>query len=99
MASDDFSAEEWRDIPGFDQYQISNCGRVRTKPRILKPWFNNTTGYFYIGLGRKYRGTIHRLVCLVFHGAPTAPQLDVAHNDGCRTNNRADNLRWATRSE
>lgn len=41
---------------------------------------------------------VHRLVCEAFHGAAQAGQ-EVAHGDGCRTNNKSDNLRWATSAE
>ena len=27
--------EEWRDIEGFENYQISNLGRVKSKERIV----------------------------------------------------------------
>lgn len=35
------------------------------------------------------------MVCEAFHG-PRPDRHQVAHFDGDRTNNRADNLRWAT---
>lgn len=38
------------------------------------------------------------LICGAFHGQP-GPGLQVCHNDGCKTNNRADNLRWGTATE
>lgn len=93
--------EEWRDVPGFeDDYEVSSLGRVRTKPKILKPWLNAQTGYLQIKLGRKGRTTIHRLVCETFHGPqPNDDQCQVAHGDGCRTNNKIGNLRWASRRE
>lgn len=49
--------------------------------------------------GRKPRMfRVHRLVCLTFH-ANTEAKLEVAHNDGVKHNNAANNLRWATRAE
>lgn len=38
---------------------------------------------------------VHNLVCIAFHG-PRPSGHEAAHADGVRTNNRADNLRWAT---
>lgn len=100
MADDDFSAEIWRDIPGFDDYEASSLGRVRTKPKILKPWFNKQSGYLQIGLGRRFKGPVHRVVCLAFHGAPPDEEKRlVAHGDGDRLNNKSDNLRWASHRE
>lgn len=43
--------------------------------------------------------TVHRLVCLAFHGAPPHEKSDVRHLDGNRLNNRPSNLAWGTRSE
>lgn len=38
---------------------------------------------------------LHTLVCRAFHGDPPM-NMQVAHNDGVRTNCHAKNLRWAT---
>lgn len=42
---------------------------------------------------------VHRLVCEAFYGPAPEGATDVAHFDGCRTNNRVENLRWASRKE
>lgn len=60
-----------------------------------------STGYAKVRLwvnGRRLTCSVHRLVCAAFHGKPAAG-LDACHNDGDRLNNRADNLRWGSRSE
>lgn len=99
MAEMDYSAEEWRDIPGHENYEASSCGRIRKKAQILKPWLAGS-GYDYVGLGRGYRGTVHRLVCTAFHGRPPSSEHKcVAHWDGNRRNNKVENLRWATYPE
>lgn len=61
----------------------------------------NSGGYPALALsggGRRMNAQVHILVCEAFHG-PRPPDHDAAHGDGTRTNNRADNLRWATRRE
>lgn len=51
-------------------------------------------------IGRKpVRRRVNRLVCQAFHGDPVGDRNEAAHNNGCRDDNRASNLRWATRSE
>lgn len=56
----------------------------------------NSTGYVKIGiLGSKYLA--HRLAWLYVYGE--WPANDIDHIDGCRTNNRIENLRQATRGE
>jgi hypothetical protein len=101
---------EWRSIPSWPEYQVSDTGKVRRVGyasgarvgRILRQLRNKKTGYFSVCLSRsadQVRIDVHRLVAMAFHGPrPSADHL-VAHNDGSRTNNHARNLRWATQSE
>ena len=101
--------EIWRKVVGFPVYSVSNHGRVKRtvvgsrdgRCGILKPWIG-THGYETVCLsinGVYFRRLVHRLVCEAFHGKAPSKSHEVAHNDGTRTNHRADNLRWATRSE
>jgi len=101
---------EWRSIPGWPEYQVSNTGAVRRVGsatgaqvgRILRQLRNKKTGYFSVCLSRyaeQVRIDVHRLVAMTFLGPrPSADHL-VAHNDGSRTNNHYSNLRWATQRE
>ena len=40
--------------------------------------------------------TVHKLVALAFHGPRPSPAHEVAHGDNDVSNNRPDNIRWAT---
>lgn len=98
-------AEEWRVIPFAPAYEVSSFGRVRraVTGRALKPR-SDRHGYVRTNLqitpgGPASTRLIHQLVCEAFHGPKPSPKHSVAHNDGDRTNNRAENLRWATASE
>jgi hypothetical protein len=102
-------SEEWRPISGFPDYEVSSFGRVRRVvesrnghlPKVLKP-SRSRDGYEIVTLSNGEKPTrkqIGRLVCEVFHGAPPTPDHQAAHNDGNPSNNRVDNLRWATRTE
>lgn len=106
--------EVWRDIPGLEgRYQASSLGRIRNVARIVRgtrcrwqrskilvPFSNNGYPTVYTCVnGARRPVSIHRLVCLAFHGPPPSPECVVAHGDGSRTNNVPANLRWATRSE
>lgn len=42
---------------------------------------------------------INRIICSLFHGEPPTKHHQAAHNNGIKTDNRAENLRWATVSE
>lgn len=108
------ACEEWKPIPSFSGYEASNLGRVRSLDRHIvtvrrgREWHLRTRGqlltsrlmhdgYLTVELGAKAR-KVHRLVLEAFVGP--APEGCVgAHNDGCRLNNRLENLRWATRAE
>lgn len=97
-------AEQWRNIPEKDGYEISDQGRIRhvyqKHSRVLKP-FDNGHGYKMISLperiGRR-NYYIHRLVAEAF--VPKEPGRDyIHHGDHDRANNRADNLFWCTQKE
>lgn len=104
--------EEWRPIPSAPAYEVSSLGRVRRATgggsrakigRILKVR-TDRHGYVRTNLqvipgGPPFARLIHQLVCEAFHGPKPSPTHEVAHNDGDRTNNRIENLRWATPAE
>ena len=82
--------------------QRNRWGQViekRQEGRILSPRITRT-GYLRVNPcvnGRTvYRG-LHRLVCAAFHGEK--PGMMAAHNDGNPSNNRPNNLRWASAKE
>ena len=93
--------EEWRTIKDYENYQVSNCGRIINKntSKILKNTFKS--GYYNICLvNNKNRKTlkVHRLVAQSF-----IPNLEnkpeVNHKDKNKLNNNIDNLEWMTRKE
>lgn len=98
MTDTDLDREEWREIPG-ERYSASNLGRIRSHftGRILKPQ-KSGRGYHFVNLGGKgKRGVfVHRLVCLAFLGAS---DLHVNHKNSVKTDNRLENLEYATRRE
>lgn len=94
--------EIWKDIDGFDGYQVSNTGKVKSlnynhtgKERILKASIN-TYGYKIVNLfryGKKKNMYIHQLVARAFIPNPdNLPQVN--HKDEDKTNNNVSNLEW-----
>lgn len=102
--------EEWRALPGFEGlYEVSSFGQVRripggrgTRGGILKQAREGGPhGRMYVNLCRDRKAKtyrVHRLVALAFHG-PLPAGLETRHLDGDHLNNRADNLRYGTKSE
>lgn len=55
-------------------------------------------GYYYVKLSTENKPitkAVHSLVCAAFHGS-RPDGMTAAHNNGVSTDNRSENLRWAT---
>ena len=102
--------EEWRVVPSFPFYAVSNLGNVK---RIVAGRYKvngkllgaktNRNGYRQVSLfseGKSKAIGVHVLVCEVFNGPkPTEGIYFCCHNDGVKSNNFYKNLRWATPKE
>lgn len=109
------SAETWLPVPGYEGfYTVSDHGRVFSVPRITHgakvvkrvggaflAQARMSGGYGRVSLykhGKKKLFFAHTLV-LTAHVSPRPSGLFGCHKDGNPSNNRLDNLRWATPSE
>ena len=105
--------EIWKSIPLPElnnDYQASNLGKIRKVinirinkngkkyylTRIIKP-FLSTNNYLHVKLNEKIYA-VHRLVLITFDREPK-PNEESNHLSGIKTDNRKENLSWATRSE
>lgn len=104
--------EEWRNIDGYPDYQVSNLGRVRSfkglSPLILKqavkkdhkrkkPEYLRVSLRDDLGVAKNKR--VHRLVLEAFVGPAPSQKHMGAHIDGNSRNNWLQNLKWATQKE
>ena len=103
--------EIWKKIEGFEFYEISNMGNLRSywnnrhnrkeEPHLIKPWRLNH-GHLVVSLSTKetknQRFLIHRLVAAAFLDKPD--DMDVVdHIDRNPSNNSVENLRWGTQCD
>lgn len=103
--------EEWRNIPGEANYEVSSSGRVKScartitrnngrvqtiKERILKQ-AEDDWGYYQVRINRKtYK--VHRLVAMAFMGERPTNNV-IRHLDGNNKNNTVSNLMYGTYSQ
>lgn len=99
--------EEWRGIAGFDGYEVSNLGRVRSwrhkngrrpEPKLLRqvtPNHYKAVG-LEVGNGRHVMRVVNRLVLETFVGPAPSASHHAAHENGDKSDNRLANLSWKT---
>ena len=96
------SLELFRDIEGYENYQVTSWGRVFNKEtkQFLAPE-KHDKGYLRVDLyknGVRKHFKVHRLVADAFIPNPmNKPQIN--HIDGNNQNNSATNLEWVTNRE
>lgn len=96
--------EYWKDIVNYENYQVSNLGRVRSlynnkgqyRIKILNPIIGN--GYYRVRLFKNKKNklySVHRLVAEAFiHNPDNLPCIN--HKDENRLNNIVENLEFCT---
>lgn len=107
--------EVWEDIEGFENYQISNLGRVKSKERYTKikngvmslrkekilKLSHNKKGYAQTVLYKNKKPITVKIHRLVAQAFIPNPENkpQVNHKDGNKDNNFVNNLEWLTDKE
>jgi len=108
------SIEVWKPIKGYEFYEVSNLGRVKSLERFVKKKFGERivvkkiikqsedgAGYYQVVIYRnnsKKTFRVHRLVADAFIENHDNKRC-VNHKDGNKKNNFWKNLEWATHKE
>lgn len=98
--------EIWKKVNGFEEYEISSFGRVKSlkygKEKILKATVDGR-GYFQVSLHKNGVGKnskVHILVAIAFLNHVQDGQTQVDHiKEGDKLNNNVDNLQLLTGRE
>jgi hypothetical protein len=106
---------EWRTIPGWPEYEVSNAGEIRSKKtgNSISSWKHHARRGTYDRItlrrnpgdkGRKrFNIRAHRAVALAFLPVPKRlkgkGRLEVDHKDGNSHNNHVSNLEWVSGQE
>lgn len=101
FSKEELMREEWRPIPGHEDYMISNLGRIMGKGGwLLRSALRSYGGRKYIHVildGKTER--VHRLVALAYlENDDPERKREVHHKNHITTDNRAVNLEWCDRS-
>lgn len=101
----ELEGEEWKEILGYEDYYISNMGRVKkyiksyNSYHLLTPYKNERCmDRLYISIKGKNL-QVARLVGFAFVNGYSEENNTIDHIDGDCTNNRFDNLAWVTQGE
>ena len=87
--------EEYKTIEGYENYEISNLGNVKSKKtgKILKQSLHN--GYYAVSVSKNSKSKhldIHRIIALSFIPNPNNKSC-VDHINRMKTDNSLENLR------
>lgn len=89
--------EIWKQVD--NGYSVSSEGRVRNdKSGLLLKAAVGKVGYPVVCLGKGLYRYVHRLVAQAFIENPTNRRC-VNHKNGCKHDNRIENLEWCTHQE
>lgn len=110
LSLENLDGEEWKKIDEYEDYQVSNFGRVKSFKKwhkidciILKQQKNNKTGYLQVNLYKNKKRCsgikIHILLFETFNNYKLKKDECVHHTDFIKENNYFDNLIMMSKKE
>jgi hypothetical protein len=98
----ELAALEWRPVPGFERYEVSEWGHVRRGHNILKQTrqrYGHRCVTVYSAAGKQWRAGVHSLVAVAFLGPAPEGKPFACHKNGYADENYKDNIYWGSRQE
>lgn len=99
----EYKNEIWIPIKEYNNYLISNFGRVKNKKTNYILNTNEIDKYLWVALqdknGNSHKVSVHRLVMSNFSPIENEQEMQINHKDGNKFNNHLSNLEWCTASE
>jgi hypothetical protein len=104
LSLNDIEGEKWLPMVGFDNYWVSNLGRIKSfsfgKFKI-KAQRHPKNGYLLVSIwknNKEKKVLVHRAVAMAFLGVDSDKKT-VNHKNGIKQDNSLENLEWMTQSE
>ena len=95
---DIIDGEIWKSSNIHPGYKVSNMGRVEFESGRITYGTKELNDYRVVNIcGNRYR--VHRLIMMIFNPKDNMKNLFVNHIDEKPSNNKLDNLEWATNQE
>lgn len=96
---EELEGEKWKTLFLNNNYEVSNLGRLRNKrTKVIAKGTITKNGYVNVSVdNQNYR--LHRLILQTWCPNEDYEELTVDHINGNRSDNRLENLRWATQEE
>ena len=95
--------EKWETIEDFEDYEVSNTGKVRKRHGKMMIKEHLHKGKMVVGLrttaGRKTTKEVGKLVLTAFDEYKSPVKYMARHIDGNPANNHIENLQWESRSK
>jgi hypothetical protein len=94
-------SELWKPIKGYEDYHVSNTGKIKNSRNMLLKPLENTDGYCRVFLfknGISEQKRVHRLIAEAFIANPNNHP-NVIHISRDKTDNDVSNLKWGFRSD
>lgn len=102
VGATDYEVSSLGRVRSLDRHRGHGASRRLLRGKVLKARLDSR-GYFMVLItmdsGKRRNLSVHRQMCIAFHGQPPSPSHEARHLNDVKTDNRLDNLAWGTKSQ